>query len=121
MNVTSLRSNTDQNSQSAEIRIAKVAMLNISLWLVMWTPYASIAMQGVWGNQATITPLVTIIPALMTKAASVSNPIIYAISHPKYRLVRLNAKFSKEHLLLITFFSSNFLGSAKRNALVLHQ
>jgi r-opsin len=29
----------------------------------------------------------TIIPALMTKAASVSNPIIYAISHPKYRLV----------------------------------
>ena len=87
MNVTSLRSNADQNAQSAEIRIAKVAMLNISLWLIMWTPYASIAMQGVWGNQSKITPLMTIIPALMTKAASVSNPIIYAISHPKYRLV----------------------------------
>ena len=90
MNVTSLRSNADQNAQSAEIRIAKVAMLNISLWLVMWTPYAAIALQGVWGNQDTITPLVTIIPSLMTKAASVANPIIYAISHPRYRLVKIS-------------------------------
>ena len=87
MNVTSLRSNANQSTQSAEIRIAKVAMINISLWLIMWVPYASIAMQCVWGNQSKITPLVTIIPSLMTKAASVSNPIIYAISHPKYRLV----------------------------------
>ena len=89
MNVTSLRSNADQNAQSAEMRVAKVAMINISLWVIMWTPYASIAMQGVWGNQDKILPLVTIIPALMTKAASVANPIIYAISHPKYRLVGL--------------------------------
>ena len=87
MNVTSLRSNADQNAQSAEIRIAKIAMINISLWVIMWTPYASIAMQGVWGNQANIAPLVTIIPALLAKSASVANPIIYAISHPKYRLV----------------------------------
>ncbi len=38
MNVTSLRSNADQNAQSAEMRIAKVAMINISLWVAMWTP-----------------------------------------------------------------------------------
>ena len=87
MNVTSLRSNTDQNAQSAEMRIAKVAMINISLWVIMWTPYASITMQGAWGNQETIAPLVTVLPALLAKSASVANPIIYAISHPKYRLV----------------------------------
>ena len=42
MNVTSLRSNVDQNAQSAEIRVAKVALANISLWVAMWTPYAGI-------------------------------------------------------------------------------
>ena len=121
MNVTSLRSNADQNAQSAEIRIAKVAMLNISLWLIMWTPYASIAMQGVWGNQSKITPLMTIIPALMTKAASVSNPIIYAISHPKYRLVIeyfCNSKVIIEIYCLISFLNK---GVTERNPMVLHK
>jgi len=86
MNVASLRSNTDANTQSAEIRIAKVALMNISLWVCMWTPYATIVMQGAFGNQSTITPLVTIIPALCAKSAAVFNPIVFAISHPKYRL-----------------------------------
>lgn len=89
MNVTSLRSNADQNAQSAEIRVAKVAMANIALWVAMWTPYATICLQGAVGNQDKITPLVTILPALIAKSASIANPIVYAISHPKYRLVGL--------------------------------
>jgi r-opsin len=88
MNVTSLRSNVDQNAQSAEIRVAKVALMNITLWIAMWTPYAAIVLRGAYGNQDKITPLVTILPALIAKSASIANPIIYAISHPKYRLVR---------------------------------
>lgn len=92
MNVTSLRSNVDQDAQSAEIRVAKVAMINISLWVAMWTPYASIVLQGAVGNQEKITPLVTILPALIAKSASIANPIIYAISHPKYRLVTISIR-----------------------------
>lgn len=86
MNVTSLRSNPDANATSAEIRIAKVAMVNIALWAGMWTPYAAIVLQGILGNQANITPLVTILPALIAKSASICNPVVYAISHPKFRL-----------------------------------
>ena len=88
MNVASLRSNVDANAQSAEIRIAKVAMLNISLWVTMWTPYAAIVLQGAYGDQSKITPLVTMLPALIAKSSSVANPIIFAISHPKYRMVQ---------------------------------
>ena len=87
MNVTSLRSNGDQNAMSAEIRVAKVAIINISLWIICWTPYAAIVLQGAIGNQANINPLVTILQALIAKSASIANPIIYAISHPKFRLV----------------------------------
>ncbi len=87
MNVSSLRSNPDQNTQSAEIRVAKIAIANIALWVAMWTPYAAICLQGAAGKQDNITPLVTILPALICKCASIANPIVYAISHPKYRLV----------------------------------
>ena len=113
MNVTSLRSNTDQNAQSAEMRIAKVAMLNISLWVIMWTPYAAICLQGIYGNQDKITPLVTVLPAIIAKASSISNPIIYAISHPKYRLVHLSWFLFKLIIYIIVNYA--FFRLFKRN------
>lgn len=103
MNVTSLRSNVDANAESAEIRIAKIALMNISLWVAMWTPYAAICIQGVAGNQDKITPLVSILPALIAKSASIANPIIFAISHPKYRLVSLVIKLFR-YTLMVTIF-----------------
>uniref|UniRef100_A0A0P4WGG5 G-protein coupled receptors family 1 profile domain-containing protein n=1 Tax=Scylla olivacea TaxID=85551 RepID=A0A0P4WGG5_SCYOL len=45
MNVSNLRSNAEANAQSAEVRIAKVAMTNVALWLICWTPYASVVVQ----------------------------------------------------------------------------
>jgi len=86
MNVTNLRSNADANAQSAEVRIAKVAMTNVCLWLVCWVPYASVVVQGLFFDQSKITPLVSMLPALLAKSASVYNPIVYAINHPKFRL-----------------------------------
>jgi len=86
MNVASLRSNASANEQSAEMRIAKIALMNVTLWVAMWTPYACLVMQGIYGDQSTITPLSTVIPALGTKLSSIWNPIVFAMSHPKYRL-----------------------------------
>jgi len=85
MNVANLRSN-EADSQRAEIRIAKTAITNVSIWLVCWTPYAAITIQGVLGDHEGITPLVTMLPALLAKSASCYNPFVYAISHPKFRL-----------------------------------
>ena len=87
MNVASLRSNTEQQGQSAEIKIAKVAILNVSLWTLAWTPFTVICMLGTWGDVSKITPLVSAIPVIIAKTSCCYNPIIYAISHPKYREV----------------------------------
>ena len=87
MNVASLRSNTDQQSTSAEIRIAKVAIINVSLWTIAWTPFTVICMLGTWGDVSKITPLVSSIPVIIAKTSCCYNPVIYAISHPKYREV----------------------------------
>lgn len=50
MNVKSLVSNQDKE-RSAEVRIAKVAFTIFFLFLLAWTPYATVALIGVYGNR----------------------------------------------------------------------
>jgi len=85
MNVDSLRSNANDDEESTEVRIAKVAITNVMLWVTIWSPYAFVNMIAVFGNQLVVTPLVSQIPAFIAKSASCLNPVVYAISHPKYR------------------------------------
>jgi len=87
MNVDSLRSNADDGGDSAEVKIAKVAITNVMLWVGIWSPYAIVCMISCFGNRALITPLVSQIPAFMAKIASCLNPVVFAVSHPKYREV----------------------------------
>ncbi|MFC0335914.1 hypothetical protein, partial [Kushneria avicenniae] len=47
---------------------------------------AAITLQGLFGDQEGITPLLTTLPALLAKSCSCYNPFVYAISHPKFRL-----------------------------------
>ncbi|KAJ8670620.1 hypothetical protein QAD02_001879 [Eretmocerus hayati] len=99
MNVASLRQN---DSQSTENKLAKVALTTISLWFLAWTPYLVINWAGIF-ELARLTPLFTIWGSVFAKANSVYNPIVYDISrnqtfhiefcsHPKYRQA-LFAKF----------------------------
>ncbi|KAG8237564.1 Long wavelength sensitive opsin 3 [Ladona fulva] len=89
MNVASLRSSDAQNT-SAECRLAKIALMTISLWFFAWTPYLIINYSGIFQTM-TISPLFTIWGSLFAKANAVYNPIVYGISHPKYRAA-LNEK-----------------------------
>ncbi|XP_012278726.1 rhodopsin [Orussus abietinus] len=83
MNVASLRSSENQNT-SAECKLAKVALMTISLWFMAWTPYLVINYAGIF-ETIKISPLFTIWGSLFAKANAVYNPIVYGISHPKYR------------------------------------
>jgi len=85
MNVDSLRSNAKDDGDSAEVRIAKVAITNVMLWLCTWTPYAVVVAIGCFGDQSLVTPLVSQLPSFLAKTASCLNPVVYAVSHPKFR------------------------------------
>ena len=104
MNIESLRSNQvcfwfslstnstisiskENDGQSAEIKIAKVAITNVCLWAIIWTPYAVVAMLPVFGYRDFLTPLLSQVPAFAAKTASVFNPFVFALNHPKYREV----------------------------------
>lgn len=77
MNVSSLRSG-DQSNTSAEFKLAKVALMTISLWFMAWTPYLVINYAGIF-QWTTIDPLFTIWGSVFAKANAVYNPIVYAI------------------------------------------
>nr|WCQ76416.1 long wavelength sensitive opsin [Notolioon sp. CRS 2022] len=90
MNVASLRS-SEAAATSAEFKLAKVALMTIALWFFAWTPYLVTNFTGIFEG-AKITPLATIWASLFAKANAVYNPIVYGISHPKYRQA-LHKKF----------------------------
>lgn len=79
MNVASLRSSEDAN-KSAEAKLAKVALITISLWFMAWTPYLIINYIGIFGGPK-LTPLSTIWGSLFAKANAVYNPIVYGIRY----------------------------------------
>lgn len=82
MNVASLRSG--DNDARTEFKLAKIALVTISLWFMAWTPYLVINFMGVF-EANNLSPLATIWGSVFAKANCVYNPIVYGISHPKYR------------------------------------
>ncbi|KAI8424366.1 hypothetical protein MSG28_002894 [Choristoneura fumiferana] len=75
----------EQVKRKAEIKLAALVIVVIALFFVSWTPYAIVALLGIFGKKDLITPIVSMIPALFCKTAACINPFIYIITHPKFR------------------------------------
>ncbi|XP_046390612.1 opsin, blue-sensitive-like [Ischnura elegans] len=83
MNVKSL--SQGDNEKSAEIRIAKVAISIVFLYICAWTPYALVALIGCFGEKTMMTPTFSMFPAIACKTVACIDPWIYAINHPRFR------------------------------------
>ncbi|KAG8191749.1 hypothetical protein JTE90_008812 [Oedothorax gibbosus] len=68
-----------------EIRLAKISLRLILLWTVAWTPYAIVALIGVSNSSHLLSPLISMLPALFCKIASVLDPFIYALSNQQFK------------------------------------
>ena len=66
MNVDSLRS-AGASEESAEFKIAKVAITNVLLWFCIWTPYATVSSFPSLGLAHLLTPPVAAIPGFIGK------------------------------------------------------
>ncbi|XP_028832494.1 melanopsin-like [Denticeps clupeoides] len=69
----------------SEWKMAKVALIVILLFVVSWSPYSVVALTATAGYSHLLTPYMNSVPAVIAKASAIHNPIIYAITHPKYR------------------------------------
>nr|CAI5817364.1 unnamed protein product [Callosobruchus analis] len=82
----SFRHMRQEMNKRQEITVARVAFSTILLWFVSWTPYAIVALLGVFDQKYLITPLVSMFPALFCKTASCLDAYVYALSHPKFKM-----------------------------------
>lgn len=97
--------------KKAEIKLAVLVIIVISLFFLSWTPYAIVALLGIFGKKELITPIVSMVPALFCKTAACVNPFIYIISHPKFR--REFKKIMKPNQLRELYRSRNELDYAE--------
>ncbi|XP_042546269.1 melanopsin [Dipodomys spectabilis] len=70
----------------SEWKMAKIALLVILLFVLSWAPYSTVALVAFAGYAHILTPYMNSVPAVIAKASSIHNPIVYAITHPKYRV-----------------------------------
>nr|BAQ54785.1 opsin, short-wavelength sensitive type [Macromia amphigena] len=82
MNVKSL---SQGDEKSAEIKIAKVAITIVFLFICGWTPYALVSIIGCFGDRNLMTPTFSMFPAVACKTVACIDPWIYAINHPRFR------------------------------------
>ncbi|ETN63380.1 ultraviolet-sensitive opsin [Anopheles darlingi] len=83
VNANSIQSNKTKNK--TEVKLAGVVVGIIGLWFIAWTPYAVVAMLGVFGYEHYLTPLNSMLPAVFAKIAASIDPYFYAMNHPRYR------------------------------------
>lgn len=69
-----------------EWKMAKIALIVILLYVISWSPYSAVALTAFAGYADILTPYMNSVPAVIAKASAIHNPIIYAITHPKYRM-----------------------------------
>ncbi|KAL9701105.1 hypothetical protein quinque_004546 [Culex quinquefasciatus] len=109
----SIQSSKNKNKQ--EVKLAGVVIGIIGLWFIAWTPYAVVAMLGVFGYEHLLTPLGSMIPAILAKTASCIDPYFYAMNHPRFRQ-ELRKMFGKEQEMNHSQYqTSRYTRNASRN------
>ncbi|XP_041828986.1 melanopsin-A-like [Melanotaenia boesemani] len=104
----------------SEWKMAKIALIVILLFVISWAPYSCAALTAFAGYADMLTPYMNSVPAVIAKASAIHNPIIYAITHPKYRSAISRYVPYLGVLLCVTGrdrYSSSSLQSTRRSTL----
>lgn len=96
-----------KSRQRVELKLAKISACLIILWLLSWTPYAVVALLGIFSDHSLLTPTASMFPALFAKMASVVDPFVYGHSHPRFRfeirrLIGINSASRQRTTLMAT-------------------
>ncbi|XP_029701123.1 melanopsin-A-like isoform X1 [Takifugu rubripes] len=73
------------HKMKSEWKMAKIALIVILLFVISWAPYSCAALTAFAGYAELLTPYMNSVPAVIAKSSAIYNPIVYAITHPKYR------------------------------------
>ncbi|XP_046555078.1 opsin-5-like [Haliotis rubra] len=68
-----------------ELRLLKVTILMLSVFVLAWTPYAIVSMIEAFASNVTIPMYVSLVPALCAKASHILDPLIYFGMNKKFK------------------------------------
>ncbi|KAI3365112.1 hypothetical protein L3Q82_010230 [Scortum barcoo] len=108
------------HKMKSEWKMAKIALIVILLFVISWAPYSCAALTAFAGHADLLTPYMNSVPAVIAKASAIYNPIVYAITHPKYRSALSKYIPYLGALLCVTSrdrFSSSSFQSTRRSTL----
>ncbi|ESN97273.1 hypothetical protein HELRODRAFT_129809, partial [Helobdella robusta] len=74
----------DNQNFRQEIQITRVLACCVVSFCVCWMPYAIVTQIAISGFQDLVNPYMAEIPVMLAKSSAIWNPIIYALSHPRY-------------------------------------
>ncbi len=77
-------SKTD-NARRQELATAKIVAGTICLFVLSWVAYVVVALAGILGYRDLVTPYTSMVPVMIAKTSPIWNPMVYALSHPKFR------------------------------------
>lgn len=82
-----IRNHSIVRLQKTEYQIALIGMILTALYLVSWTPYATMALIGQYVDPGLIIPypMAQLVPVLFAKCSAVWNPFVYAIKHTSFQ------------------------------------
>nr|AGL94565.1 rhabdomeric opsin 4 [Platynereis dumerilii] len=72
-------------TRRADVKTARTGFLAVIVFCIAWSPYAVMALVGQFGDQDLLTPIVSAIPGILAKSSTIYNPMIFAVSHPRFR------------------------------------
>ncbi len=64
-------------AHKAQMIIVKMSIAMVVGFLLVWTPYAIVALIGAFGSTDALNPEATTLPALLAKSFTCLNPILY--------------------------------------------
>ncbi|CAH1798446.1 unnamed protein product [Owenia fusiformis] len=69
-----------------EVSLAKTCCVFCILFLLSWVPYATIAILALCNYRGAVTPFSAMLPVMFAKASACYNPLVYTLSHPRFKL-----------------------------------
>lgn len=78
-----------------ELKIARLTLLIISVFVAAWVPYGAVALLGQFGPVNFVTPWMAMLPSVCAKSSTLYNPFLYA--YKDVRLQRGIRKYILQH------------------------
>jgi len=111
--IVTSRVGQQEEKRKTDIRLGYMVIGALALWFVSWTPYAVVALLGVFDLKDYISPLSSMIPALFCKVSSCTDPWFYALTHPRFKkeLMKLLTKSKTRKLVRNYGMKKGWVGS----------